>query len=134
MGTALNYIIGIGSVIYIITITPGWLLILITIIIIAIYFTMNSSKEDCKNGDVYDCYHQGNIYKKDGDYHEAVKYYRRACEGDVAEAYNALGIMYDEGKGVKQNYKKALNLFGKACDKGCQIGCDNYATRKKEGW
>jgi len=43
-----------------------------------------------------------------------------------AFACNNLGIMYLNGLGTRQNLDKAKDYFGKACDLGIQIGCDNY--------
>ncbi len=39
--------------------------------------------------------------------------------------YN-LGVFYLKGKGVRQNYFEAKEYYGKACDLGLQIGCDDY--------
>jgi len=49
-----------------------------------------------------------------------------ACDEDNAFACNNLGIMYLNGLGTRQNLDKAKDYFGKACDLGIQIGCDNY--------
>ena len=38
-----------------------------------------------------------------------------------------LGTFYETGDGVRQNNITAKELYGKACDMGLQIGCDNYA-------
>ena len=43
-----------------------------------------------------------------------------------------LGVMHVKGLGVKQNSKKALELFGKACDMKDENGCEFYAQLKKE--
>ena len=40
--------------------------------------------------------------------------------------------MYYFGQGVKQDYKKAKEYFGKACDGGNQIACINY--KKLNPW
>ena len=42
--------------------------------------------------------------------------------------------MYDNGYGVKQDYKKAKEWYGKACDAGVQIGCDNYKLLNQKGY
>lgn len=41
-------------------------------------------------------------------------------------ACNNLGILYGNGLGVREDRAKAKELFGKACDLGSQLGCDNY--------
>jgi len=42
------------------------------------------------------------------DYKEAVKLYRLSAEQGDAEAQYNLGLMYDEGQGVPQDYKEAV--------------------------
>lgn len=49
---------------------------------------------------------------------------------DGAGACNNLGVLYYNGDGVKQDYKKAMEFFGKACDLGEQKGCDAYKEMK----
>jgi TPR repeat protein len=49
--------------------------------------------------------------------------YAKGCVG--------LGLMYVNEQGVKQDYFKAKELFGKACDGGYAIGCKNYAILNK---
>lgn len=66
------------------------------------------------------------------DYFEAVKFFEQACKGGSALGCNNLGVMYDNGEGVRQNSKKALEQFGKACDMKEQQGCENYAKLKKQ--
>ena len=70
-------------------------------------------------------------YEKN-DFVKAKELYVKACDGgDNSACYN-LGVMYDNGKGVKQDYFKAKELFGKACDLGDQGGCDAYAKLNKQ--
>ena len=38
-----------------------------------------------------------------------------------------LGFSYEAGDGVRQNNITAKEFYGKACDMGLQIGCDDYA-------
>ncbi|HDX6330197.1 TPA: Sel1 repeat protein [Campylobacter fetus subsp. venerealis] len=42
--------------------------------------------------------------------------------------------MYENGKGVKQNRSKAKELYGKTCDIGAQLGCENYADLNSKGY
>ena len=42
--------------------------------------------------------------------------------------------MYAKGEGVRQDYKKAKEWFGKACDGGYQKGCDNYKILNQQGY
>ena len=69
-----------------------------------------------------------------GDYQTAKTIYEElASKGNVGAQYN-LGIMYGNGYGVKQDYLKAKEWFGKACDGGYQKGCDNYKKLNQKGY
>lgn len=41
-----------------------------------------------------------------------------------------VGQFYYEAQGVRQDYRKAMEYFGKACDMGEQSGCDNHKMMK----
>ncbi len=60
-----------------------------------------------------------------GDYSKAAKLYTKACDGGNAWGCGTLGILYNEGKGVKQDYSKAAKLYTKACDGGNAWICVN---------
>jgi uncharacterized protein len=49
---------------------------------------------------------------------DAVKWFRKAADQDLALAQNNLGSMYREGRGVSQDYAEALRWFRKAADQG----------------
>lgn len=61
----------------------------------------------------------GNAYYQIEDYYNAVKYYKIGCEkvnvNQALACYN-LGVSYDKGEGVRQDYRKAYELFKKTCD------------------
>ncbi len=70
------------------------------------------------------------IYKanqayKSGNYSTAAKLYKKACDGGESSGCINLGIMYDKGKGVKQDYLTAAKLYKKACNGGDAFGCYN---------
>ena len=50
---------------------------------------------------------------------------KEATQGNV-DAQFTLGVMYTNGKGVRQNDSEAKEWFGKSCDNGSQEGCDAY--------
>jgi uncharacterized protein len=52
------------------------------------------------------------------DYETAAKEVRKSAEGGNATAQNRLGLLYDEGQGVPQNYGQAKQWFEKAAEKG----------------
>ena len=45
------------------------------------------------------------------DYAEAVKWYRKAAEKDHAKAQYNLGVCYEKGHGVQQNFPEAYKLY-----------------------
>ena len=61
--------------------------------------------------DAYDAYQRG-------DFDTAAKTYRKLAErGDVVAQYN-LGVMYDRGQGVPQDYAEAMRWYRLAADQG----------------
>lgn len=61
----------------------------------------------------------GNTYYQIEDYYNAVKYYKIGCEKvnvNQALACHNLGVSYDKGEGVRQDYRKAYELYKKTCD------------------
>ena len=58
---------------------------------------------------------------------------KKACDsGNFSGCYN-LGVMYNNGLGVKQNYFKAVKLYNKACDGGNAVGCYNLGVMYNNG-
>ena len=55
------------------------------------------------------------------------------CARGVAWACSLAGFLYDNGEGVRLDRKRALALFGKACDLKEEDGCKNYAKLKGQG-
>ncbi|EEG23038.1 Sel1 repeat [Eikenella corrodens] len=56
------------------------------------------------------------------------------AEQGVAEAQYNLGVMYDNGQGVRQNFHLSKEWFGKVCDSGDQNGCDKYHSLNQAGY
>ena len=52
------------------------------------------------------------------NYSEAFKFCSVAAEQGNAEAQFNLGVMYDNGQGVKQDYFKAVEWYQKAAEQG----------------
>ncbi|RAX55227.1 hypothetical protein CCY99_00575 [Helicobacter sp. 16-1353] len=61
-----------------------------------------------------------------GDDSKVTEFYKKACDKQHGKSCFYLGAMYYKGKGVRQDYSKAKEYFGKACDLGSQDGCDEY--------
>ena len=75
-------------------------------------------------------------YNKLQDYYNAKKYYEIACEKvNAAQAENChnLGVMYYEGRGVRQDYAKAAELYKKACDMKYGGACNNLGVLYNNG-
>ena len=66
----------------------------------------------------------------EGDY---IVEFTLAEKWDVKAQFN-LGVKYLNGEGVKQDKKIAKELYGKACDGGFQIACDNYKILNQQGY
>ena len=76
----------------------------------------------------------GNEAYDKGDYQKAAELYQKACDGKVALGCSDLGVLYENGQGVKQNFSTAKQYYGKACDLGFQLGCDNYRMLNEKGY
>ncbi len=57
-------------------------------------------------------------YYNEGNYHAAIKIWRKAADQGNAPAQHNLGVMYDTGLGVAQDYAQAAQWFRKAADQG----------------
>lgn len=79
----------------------------------------------------------GETYYGLQDYYNAKKYYEIACnKGNVGIediACHLLGQMYYDGKGVRQDYYKAHELYKKACDMKYGYACQELAWLYKKG-
>ena len=67
------------------------------------------------------------------DYHEAVRWYRKAAEQGDASAQTNLGFMYAEGHGVAQNYAEAVRWYRKAAEQGSAIAQTNLGIMYRKG-
>jgi TPR repeat protein len=56
------------------------------------------------------------------DKQEALKWYKRAAEGDEPDAENELGVRYRDGDGVEKNYVQAAYWFRKAAEHVPDLG------------
>ncbi|MGX3044675.1 tetratricopeptide repeat protein [Helicobacter sp. T3_23-1056] len=78
----------------------------------------------------------GLSYDKLGDYFNAKKYLEIGCnkvsDTQSESCYN-LGVMYIDGKGVRQDYHKARELWKKACDMKNAMACHNLGVLYARG-
>ena len=62
---------------------------------------------------------------KDGvekNYYKAEEFYQRSCHLDNSTCFY-LGRLYRYGRGVRQDFLRAMELFGKSCEAGAPLGC-----------
>ena len=59
---------------------------------------------------------------------EDLEFYTIACERNQYVSCSHLAITYEEDKLVKQDMKKAFNLYSKACGGGDAFACHNVAV------
>jgi len=69
-------------------------------------------------GDGEDEFNAGANLDAKGDYIEAMRWYRKAADKGDADAMFNIGVLYDNGEGVKQDYIEAMRWYRKAADKG----------------
>ena len=84
------------------------------------------SLKDCSEEDCNDI---GTIYFAARNHQQAIKYFEMAAYyyGDAWGYYN-LGVLYDTGEGVRQNFYKAFGLYQKACKQNHAAACHNLAV------
>ena len=74
----------------------------------------------------------GHAYSR-GDYVQAERLYRSLAEQGDPKAQYFLGVMYANGQGVPQDYKKAMTWIGKAAVQG-DAGAQRYLGRDVCQW
>ena len=63
-----------------------------------------------------------------GDYDTALELLILLADQGNAKAQNNLGLMYDEGTGVPQNYAEAVKWYRKAASQGDAVAQSNLAS------
>ena len=64
---------------------------------------------------------KGKKFKIEGNYEEAIHYYRIAADQGYAEAQCQLGYMYSMGYGVSQDHSEAVRWYRKSAEQGYAI-------------
>lgn len=72
-------------------------------------------------------------YYKLQDYYNSKKYDETSCNKGNSVSCHNLGLMYDEGKGVRQDYHRAHELYKKACDMKSAKACNNLGVLYVKG-
>lgn len=81
----------------------------------------------------YSMFKMGQKYRENKNYKKALAMLQKAADQGVSDAYNILGILYDNGQGVKKNAGKAVELFGKAAEMNSSWGAYNLAQCYETG-
>jgi uncharacterized protein len=75
----------------------------------------------------------GAAYQK-GDYAAAMQSWRPLAEQGNTHAQTGLGVMYEHGQGVPQDFAQALIWYSKAVDQGDPNAQSNLGTMYANGW
>ena len=81
------------------------------------------------------CFLNGTDFYYEKNYLEAMKYFKKTCDNGYMDGCNAMAMLYEEGKGVKQDKIKAYQLYLKAAQKGNKVAQDSLDSLcKKSPW
>ena len=67
------------------------------------------------------------------DYDKAAYWWNEAVKQNYIKAYNSLAWAYENGKGVSQNKRKAVEYFRKGAEGGCDLAQRNYGDLFMDG-
>lgn len=92
----------------------------------------------------YACGILAGVFYLEKEYHDAFDYAKKGCETNVKreEAYKAdvsqvnclvVGVLYEFGEGVRQDYAKAVEYYKKGCDLGYAAPCEGLGNLYMEG-
>ena len=83
------------------------------------------SVEQC---DKETCNNIGRVYYGAKNYQQASKYFKKACDLNYMVACHNVGVLYAEGKGVKQDFVNARKYYEKACNANVAEACNNLGV------
>jgi uncharacterized protein len=95
-------------------------------------------KKACDNGFASGCISEAIVYQEGGygvkrDIKRAFRLLDKECNKGNMFVCQYTGLIYFEGKEVRQNLKVAKEFFGKACDTGWDEGCEYYRLLNEQG-
>lgn len=73
------------------------------------------------------------LHEDNGNYAEALRWYRLLAGRGDADSQNDVGHMYETGRGVPQNYAEAANWYRLAADQGNAEAQNNLGTLYAKG-
>ena len=68
-----------------------------------------------------DTLEQATQYYDNKEYDKAVPMFQRLAQGGDADAQNALGVCYEKGQGVSQDYTQAVYWYRKSAEQGIAL-------------
>ncbi len=69
------------------------------------------------------------VTRMDGEqYREALPFCQKACNLNYALGCFAIGLLYNNGQGVRQDYQQAKTYYEKACNLNDGAGCSNLGV------
>ncbi len=83
-----------------------------------IYNSFQELRTKCDDGDTKICLELAEKYADKKDLINAFASVDTACNNNDTFACGIKGVLYQEGMGVKQDYKKAVKFFKQSCDEG----------------
>lgn len=94
--------------------------------------TLEQLTRACKGGTPEHCM-KAAFEHYGGNKQEAAELWRKACNSSIALGCANLGVLYEKGQGVPQDYKQAAGLYRRVCDTGEATGCNNLGILYKNG-
>jgi len=100
--------------------------------------TIKYYKKGCDGDYAWSCDKLGDIYYygyNDAkiDFNISFPLYKKACNLGRSSACYSLGLSYDNGNGVEQDYQKAIRVYTNACDDDEISACYNLGVLYSEG-
>jgi uncharacterized protein len=84
-------------------------------------------REQCDKGSFESCFNYGTLLTKKQPRNAALPYFRKACDGELAEGCASLGVeLMPDGDepDVQARARESLQILTKACTMGAGRGCD----------
>lgn len=89
--------------------------------------------KSCEAKDMNGCFFLALESQRFGDIFSAKEQYEKACAKKNMRACYELGVFYEEGKAVRQDYKEAQKFYAKACKYKLARACYNLGALHESG-
>ena len=99
---------------------------------------LQTLERKCAKNDLISCYNLGYSFREGQggaavDLKRAIALFEKACDGEVLEACEHLGLMHDQGIGMPSDPEKARQAYRFACDRHGAGSCVNLGLMVTEG-